>query len=88
MGNSSTRRYRRKGRKTKQYTRNRRTRSYRNKRVTLRRKSRGSKRRRRTNSRKKRGRKQSGGGFGHGFTGSNPGALHGGHYPVSSYSTC
>ena len=29
-----------------------------------------------------------GGGSGFGFTGSNPGALHGGHHPVTSYNTC
>lgn len=88
MGNTSTRRYRRKGRSTKKYTRSRRTRSYRSKRVTLKHISKRLKRRRTTNSRRKHGRKQRGGGSGFGFTGTNPGALHGGHHPVSSYSTC
>jgi hypothetical protein len=81
-----SKRYRRKGRRTKKNTRK--TRSYKGKRGTVRSKPRGSKRRRRTNSRRRRGRKQSGGGSGYGFAGNNPEAFHGGHHPVSSYNTC
>ena len=84
----NSRRYRRKGRNTRKHTRGRRTRSYRSKRLTLRSKPRGSKRRRRTNTHRRRGRKQRGGGAGYGFAGNNPEAFHGGHHPVTSYTTC
>ena len=88
MGNSSTKRYRKKSSKVKRHTNKGKTQLYRNKRTTIKRRTHRSKRHRRRNTHKKRGRKQRGGGAGFGYAGDNVGPLHGGHHPVSSYNTC